>query len=100
MLLHNFHNNLSVSPAFKKVLCTIEFLQHFPLSGQFLADLQETDIKRFFGLTPFNEKVSTNIAKKFFTLLHKHFSPRNKYHKIFSKNYVKLNYFVLTPKNY
>ena len=40
---------------------------------------------------PFNEEVSTNIGKNFFTL-NKYFSPGNKYHKVFNKNYTKFSY--------
>ena len=41
---------------------------------------------------PFNDEVTTNIGKEFFTLLNKHFPPSNKYHKIFNKNNIKLSY--------
>ena len=41
---------------------------------------------------PFNDEVTTNIGKEFFTLLNKHFPRSNKYHKIFNKNNIKLSY--------
>ena len=41
---------------------------------------------------PFSENVARNIGKEFFYLLSKQFSPNNKYHKIFNKHNVKLNY--------
>ena len=41
---------------------------------------------------PFNKDVETNIGKKFFRLLNKHFPKTNKLHKIFNKNTVKLSY--------
>ena len=34
---------------------------------------------------PFNDEVTTNIGKEFFTLLNKHFPRSNKYHKIFNE---------------
>ena len=40
----------------------------------------------------FNDEVTTNICKEFFTFLNKHFSSSNKYHKIFNKNNIKLRY--------
>ena len=36
--------------------------------------------------------MKTNIGKVFFKLLHKHFLKTHKFHKIFSKNTVKLSY--------
>ena len=44
---------------------------------------------------PFNDEVTTNIGKEFFTLLNKHFPRSNKYHKIFNKNNIKLSYSCL-----
>ena len=41
---------------------------------------------------PFNDEVNTNIGKEFFTLLNKHFPPRNKYHKIFNKTNLSYSY--------
>ena len=41
---------------------------------------------------PFSENVATNIGKEFFSLLSNHFPPNNRYHKIFSKQNVKLSY--------
>ena len=41
---------------------------------------------------PFSENVATNIGKKIFSLLFKHFPPNNRYHKIFKKQNVKLSY--------
>ena len=40
----------------------------------------------------FSENVATNIGKKFFSLLSKHFPPNNRYHQIFNKQNVKLSY--------
>ena len=41
---------------------------------------------------PYHSNVSTNIGKKFFSLIKKHFPSTNKYSKIFNKNTVKLSY--------
>ena len=41
---------------------------------------------------PFNKEVETNIGKKFFNLVDKHFSKTNKLHKIFNRNTIKLSY--------
>ena len=41
---------------------------------------------------PYNDRVETNIGKKFLALLSKHFPPQHKYHSIFNKNKVKLSY--------
>ena len=41
---------------------------------------------------PFSKNVKTNIGKRFFALLDKHFPKDNKLHKIFNRNTVKLSY--------
>ena len=41
---------------------------------------------------PFSKSVSTNIAARFLRLLDKHFPTRNKLHKIFNRNTVKVIY--------
>ena len=41
---------------------------------------------------PFSRNISTNVAKKFPQLLHKHFPPSNSLHKIFDRNTIKLRY--------
>ena len=40
----------------------------------------------------FSRSVSTNVAKMFPQLLHKHFPPSNSLHKIFDRNTIKLRY--------
>ena len=42
--------------------------------------------------SPFNENVSTNVAKRFLKLLDQHFPKSNKFHAIFNKNTVKVSY--------
>ena len=41
---------------------------------------------------PFNRAVQTPIAKRFLTLLDKHFPPTHKLHRIFNRNYVRVSY--------
>jgi len=41
---------------------------------------------------PFNKSVSTNVAKKFLSLIDKHFPPSSKLNKIFNRNTVKVSY--------
>ena len=41
---------------------------------------------------PFSRNVKTNIGKHFFKLLKKYFRKNHKYHKIFNKNNIKINY--------
>ena len=41
---------------------------------------------------PFSSNVKTNIGKTFLTLIGKHFPTKNKLHKIFNKNTVKVSY--------
>ena len=41
---------------------------------------------------PFNKNVATPIAKQFLNLIKKHFPRNTKYHKIFNKNTIKVNY--------
>ena len=41
---------------------------------------------------PFRRAVSTNVGKRFLQLLHHHFPPSNKLHKIFNNNTVKVSY--------
>ena len=41
---------------------------------------------------PFSRNISTNVAKTFPQLLHKHFPPSNSLHKIFDRNTIKLRY--------
>ena len=41
---------------------------------------------------PFSLNVSTNIGKKFFSLLGKHFAKTNQLHKLFNRNNVKVSY--------
>ena len=41
---------------------------------------------------PFSRNVKTNIGKHFFKLLKKHFGKNHKYHEIFNKNNIKINY--------
>ena len=41
---------------------------------------------------PFSLNVSTNIGKKFFSLLGKHFSKTHQLHKLFNRNNVKVSY--------
>ena len=43
---------------------------------------------------PFSLNVSTNIGKKFFSLLGKHFSKTHQLHKLFNCNNVKVSYFT------
>ena len=43
---------------------------------------------------PFSLNVSTNIGKKFFSLLGKHFSKTHQLHKLFNRNNVKVSYFT------
>ena len=43
---------------------------------------------------PFGLNVSTNIGKKFFSLLGKHFSKTHQLHKLFNRNDVKVSYFT------
>ena len=45
--------------------------------------------KTFWFNPPFNDEVTTNIGKEFFTLVNKHFPPSNKY---VNKNNIKLSY--------
>ena len=40
----------------------------------------------------FSRAVSTNVGKRFLQLLHHHFPPSNKLHKIFNRNTVKVSY--------
>ena len=46
---------------------------------------------------PFSLDVSTNIGKKFFSLLGKHFPKTHQLHKLFNRNNVKVSYSSL-PK--
>ena len=41
---------------------------------------------------PYNERVTTNVGKRFLTLVRKHFTPTHPYHKIFNTNTLKLSY--------
>ena len=41
---------------------------------------------------PFSFNVSTNIGKKFFTLLGKHFPKTHQFHKLFNRNNFKVSY--------
>ena len=41
---------------------------------------------------PFSRSVLTNIGKRFFALLSKHFGKDSRYHKLFNRNSVKLSY--------
>lgn len=41
---------------------------------------------------PFSMNVETNVAKKFLSLINKHFPRNHKYHKIFNRNCVKVSY--------
>ena len=41
---------------------------------------------------PYNDLVRTNVEKRFFYLLEKHFPPRHQLHKIFNRNTIKLSY--------
>ena len=41
---------------------------------------------------PFSRNVQTNIGKKFFALIDKHFGKHSRYHKAFNRNTVKLSY--------
>ena len=41
---------------------------------------------------PYNSNVKTNVGKKFFNLLKKHFPPQHHLHKIINRNTVKLSY--------
>ena len=41
---------------------------------------------------PFSRNVQTNIGKRFFALITKHFGKDSRYHKIFNRNTVKLSY--------
>ena len=41
---------------------------------------------------PFNKNLSTNIGKKFFNLMDRHFPKNSKLHKIFNRNTLKLSY--------
>lgn len=41
---------------------------------------------------PYNTSVSTDIGRKFFGLLDKHFPKNHKFHKIFNRNTVKMSY--------
>ena len=43
---------------------------------------------------PFSLNVSTNIGKKFFSLLGKHFPKTHQLHKLFNRNNVKVSYFT------
>ena len=45
---------------------------------------------------PFSLNVSTNIGKKFFTLLGKHFPKTHRLHKLFNPNNVKVSYSYLS----
>ena len=45
---------------------------------------------------PFSYNVSTNIGKKFFSLLGKHFPKAHRLHKLFNRNNVKFSYSSLT----
>ena len=45
---------------------------------------------------PFSLNVSTNIGKKFFTLLGKHFPKTHRLHKLFNPNNVKVSYSSLS----
>ena len=51
--------------------------------------------KNYLVQPPFNEEVSNNIIKEFFTLLNKHFPSSNRYQKIFNKINIKLSYSCL-----
>ena len=44
---------------------------------------------------PFNRSVSTDIGKKFFSLLGKHFPKAHQLHKLFNHNNVKVSYISL-----
>ena len=54
--------------------------------------IKKQNKKDYLVQPPFNEEVSTNIGKEFFTLFNKNFPSSNKYHKIFNKNNIKLSY--------
>ena len=41
---------------------------------------------------PFSFNVSTNIGKKFFSLLGKHFPKTHQFHKLFNRNNFKVSY--------
>ena len=41
---------------------------------------------------PFSFNVSTNIGKKFFTLLGKHFPKTHQFHKLFNRNNFKVSH--------
>ena len=45
---------------------------------------------------PYNDLVSTNVGKRFFYLLEKHFPPLHRLHKIFNRNTIKLSYSCTT----
>ena len=40
---------------------------------------------------PYKDIVSTDVGKRFFYLLEKHFPPRHRLHKIFNRNTIKLS---------
>ena len=41
---------------------------------------------------PFDQSVSTNVAKKFLCLVDKHFPKHHRYHKLFNRNTIKVSY--------
>ena len=45
---------------------------------------------------PYNDLVNTNVRKRFFYLLEKHFPSRHRLHKVFTKNTIKLSYSCTT----
>ena len=47
---------------------------------------------------PFSRNVQTNIGKKFFALINKHFGKHSRYHKALNRNIVKLSYSCLAEK--
>ena len=44
------------------------------------------------GSPPFNQNVTTNVARQFLSLVDKHFPKHHRYHKLFNRNNVKCSY--------
>ena len=55
----------------------------------------ESDHPPLWFSPPYSKSVKTNIGKLFLRLINKHFPPKHKYRKIFSRNTIKISYLYM-----